>query len=461
MSTYNSVTPRALGASKPKEAPIPKQKPPKTDALPQSLTKFVEVCHEKASDLKFDSKKTAEMQLQLKNMIEKANKIGKLWENDWDQQELPIFNNLVSFELYCNLPKPSNHHNSYNNNNPLRIDISNQNSRQKRRPVKHDLGLSETDDDDRGFSSDSRKKARAARFERELSVPNPSRIPVNHEVFEADKNQPVRGTCQTLEKSYLRLTSAPDPSKVRPLPVLQKAFTFLMDKYKNGSAKYAYLCDQFKSIRQDLRVQLIENEFSVKVYETHARIAVENKDLGEFNQCQTVLKSLYQMPHINFSTNKVDFLSYRILYYLLTRNYDSISLTKLKLTSKDKENPLIIQALKISKAHIANNYHELFRLYSKTIGTTRNLLNCFIDNERVRALAVICSAYKILSLEFLLKNFHFENEVECMNFIKDKQIEKFIELRGDSVVYLNTASARSTIMGFSNQSRRVDIKGQI
>lgn len=459
MSTYNSVTPTALGASKHRDTPaMQQQTPPATDALPQSLTRFVEVCHERASDLKFDSKKTAEMQLQLKTMIEKANNIGKLWEDDWDKQELPIFNNVASFELNCNLPKPKIQ------NQPLRFNIKDQSLKHRvgvlKRRQFNDSDDDSNEDDDELFS-DSRKKARASRFERELSVSTPSGFSVNDEVFEADKNQPVRGTCQTLEKSYLRLTSAPDPSKVRPLPVLQRAFTALMDKYKSGDAKYAYLCDQFKSIRQDLRVQLIENEFSVKVYETHGRIAIENKDLGEFNQCQTVLKSLYQMPHINSSANKVDFLSYRILYYLLTRNYDSISLIKLKLTAKDKESPLIIQALKISKAHISNNYHELFRLYSKTVGTTRNLLNCFIDNERVRALAVICTAYKILSLEFLLKNFHFENEVDCMNFIKEKQIEKFIELRGDNAVYLNAANARSTILGFLNQSKRVDIKGQV
>lgn len=56
----------------------------------------------------------------------------------------------------------------------------------------------------------------------------------------------VQGTCQTLEKSYFRLTTAPDPSVVRPEPVLRRALQRLLHMLRDGSANYFYAADQFK-----------------------------------------------------------------------------------------------------------------------------------------------------------------------------------------------------------------------
>ena len=139
----------------------------------------------------------------------------------------------------------------------------------------------------------------------------------------------VVGTSSKLEKPYLRLTSAPDPKTVRPLPTLVQTLELLKKKWRTEN-NYSYICDQFKSMRQDLTVQRIKNEFTVKVYEIHARIALEMGDLGEYNQCQSQLRGLYAY---GIKGSAMEFLAYRILYLLHTKNRRGALLLGIYVTS--------------------------------------------------------------------------------------------------------------------------------
>ena len=90
----------------------------------------------------------------------------------------------------------------------------------------------------------------------------------------------VKGTCQVLEKDYLRLTAPPRPELVRPLSILKQHLNNLQLERANKSTtttrrEYDWFCSQLKAIRQDCTVQHIQNAFTVNVYETHARIALE------------------------------------------------------------------------------------------------------------------------------------------------------------------------------------------
>ncbi|EPY31378.1 hypothetical protein AGDE_09082 [Angomonas deanei] len=79
-------------------------------------------------------------------------------------------------------------------------------------------------------------------------------------------------------------------------------------------------------MRQDIRVQSIENGFSINVYELHARICLELGDIGEFNQCQSSLKHLYGTLRSDAKKHScVDFFCFRLVYLSLSSQYDSLS----------------------------------------------------------------------------------------------------------------------------------------
>jgi hypothetical protein len=56
---------------------------------------------------------------------------------------------------------------------------------------------------------------------------------------------------------------------------LEKALEVLREKWAKDEVDYVYMWSQLKAIRQDLTVQHIKDEFTVQVYEYHARVALE------------------------------------------------------------------------------------------------------------------------------------------------------------------------------------------
>ena len=199
---------------------------------------------------------------------------------------------------------------------------------------------------------------------------------------------PVVGRCLDLEKQYFRLTAAPNPDTVRPLHVLEKGLDFLKKKWRKES-NYGYICDQFKSLRQDITVQHIKTDFTVNAYEIHARIALEKGDLSEYNQCQTQLRALYVQ---NLGGHPVEFKAYRILYFLHTCNRTDMNDVLADLTEADKQSPPVKHALEARSSLALGNYHRFFRLYLETPNMGAYLMDMFVNRERLAALANMCKA---------------------------------------------------------------------
>ena len=101
-------------------------------------------------------------------------------------------------------------------------------------------------------------------------------------------------------------------------------------------------------------MQTIRDDFTVSVYETHARIAIEAADHAEFNQCQAQLAQLYKDGRP--SKNRAEFAAYSIVYCLYTRNMTDMTKRLSQLTEQMASEQIISDALKLRSHLSLGNY---------------------------------------------------------------------------------------------------------
>ncbi|CAM9168624.1 unnamed protein product [Ascophyllum nodosum] len=230
----------------------------------------------------------------------------------------------------------------------------------------------------------------------------------------------IRGTSTKLEKEYFRLTQPPDPATVRPQPILELAMAKISGEWAKGGMDYVYACSQLKAIRQDLVVQRIKNTFTVKVYEGHARIALQQGDLNEYNQCQTQLQELYAR---GITGEHHEFTAYRVLYYLyLQVSCSGGSKGLLKILQElpvGQQHPAVAHALHVRQAISMTNYHRFFSLYENTPNLGQHIMQKLLPPMRVEALRQIVKAYRpTISVAFVLSELLFSAQEDGKIFLR-------------------------------------------
>lgn len=460
----------------PPAAPAAPDQQQKVD-WPDSVRRYVQRSFEDAN--RDPSVTRPEMEAKLKEVIRYTQECGTMYTTDWDTMPLP--QQMVKTERHQQL-MASMSTVTVNTPQSTQSAATSTASNSKKRKSS-DLGGSE-----QPVSSVAPwRSAKAASLEDRITNPSHDKRPSMDSPLpakskfqkNAEKRQrrgdggyqssyrspspqppsgPIVGYCSNLEKNYFRLTSAPKPSEVRPEHVLHQTLDLLKKKWRKES-NYNYICEQFKSLRQDLTVQRIRNEFTVSVYEIHARIALEKGDLGEYNQCQTQLRALYAS---GIKGNSVEFKAYRILYFIYTANRTALNDAIADLTTAEKEERPIKHALNVRSSLALGNYHKFFQLYLDVPNMGAYLMDMFVRRERLAALANMCKAFKPdLKLRYITEELAFESDAEAAQFIIDYNGQHLLQERDEHIVFLAGKAGQLFETSRAEAFRRVDLKGQI
>lgn len=414
---------------------------------PESLKEFILKSYTNANK-KLNTDQKIKFNNQIQHLIKKSYLNNLMQINDWSNQKIPILDNVAQLDLFCLLLKQDK-------SESIKIDTTSIDTLTQPEPtlskiddLKYDVNTIRTSQ----FDFVERKRQRSERF----AIKNQCSTKVLLSNSTAQVNDKI-GRCQDLEKDYLRLTSKPNYDLIRPQKVLQKSLRFVLKKYQDNK-DYLYLINQFKSIRQDLTVQHIQNEFSIYTYETNAKISLEHNDLKEFNLCQSQLKLLYNLKRqhdINYKKKfyrfEVEILVFRILYLLLNNDYAELFNLKLQIVKtydlffKTPKEIFFFNTINILYDMITNlllgNYYRLFKHLNffdsqKELKLVYKLMeNNLIEKIRLNVLKTISLSYR---------NITFNNLIEFLNFKSIDNTNDFFKKHSLNINIINKETILDT-----------------
>lgn len=312
---------------------------------------------------------------------------------------------------------------------------------------------------------ESKRRKRMQRFvEHNDKQPLPKDyIRCDYKTKKADK---LVGKSTAVEKPYMRLTTAPKAKDVRPLPILRKALSHVKAHFVQ-SEDFDFANEQLKSIRQDMTVQHLRNNFVLEVYETHSRMLLEHGNLDEFNQCQTTIRSLTSLTDPNglgvpksstrneiqktsskTSKNGVllqseetadEFRAYSLLYDVVQNSWCDLivhiasekgsidiskelyesRITKLTHSVPITQGSSVRHALKVVNAIIHDDYLSFFRLYESAPHMSAYLMDYLVRRVRNVAYSRIIAAYRpTISMKHFREILSFHDLKETRIFLK-------------------------------------------
>ena len=119
---------------------------------------------------------------------------------------------------------------------------------------------------------------------------------------------------------------------------------------------------------------------------------MEKLDTTEYNQCQTRLIDLYTSN--DTVGNPLEFLCYRILYYIyISNNSDAMKLIA-QLTPAQKTNEDVKFAVNVFNAWSSGNYHRFFKLYLEAPKMSGYLMDSYVQRERNNTMKILIKSYK-------------------------------------------------------------------
>ncbi|BGP09390.1 hypothetical protein JCM10049v2_005258 [Rhodotorula toruloides] len=419
---------------------------------PPALKEFVNETFAKCTDAN-----RAAVEAELKQAIYKAFESGTMWSTDWKQFKLESLNPTKKRKAF--VPStPASH--------GVVPGLSDERDRREKRARRFEAEAAAVTNGTGSLAARMGNVGRLVQggvhsygeYSSGSATPEPDAA-YDPNVIDWDRYTIV-GKSTKLEKPYLRLTSLPDPNTIRPLEILKQTLDLLKQKWRE-EGNYNYICDQFKSMRQDLIVQRITNDFTVQVYEIHARIALEKGDLGEFNQCQSRLRQLYRL---GLNGHPMEFLGYRILYLLFSRNRAELNTTLAELTPEETRDPSVSHALAVRLAVSQGNYTKFFRLFNAAPKMGAYVMDHFVPRERVTALVTMCKAYLQIPLRLITTQLSFDSEQEAFDFLSANNAAFLKAAPAGTALSDRQVDSKAALVPLNEvlvKAAKADLKGQI